>query len=153
MVRKDFLKDIHMSIMKEKVEDSNTPLMNEGAGGADAPLALFYFYLFILFSSVRATGVTAGRSSCGWWENRDREATHPAAALGIVAVIQISAEDMRVSLGPARLATAGREAGASWGIYEGLCEKILFFGCVEKMPEGLHQYEGGVGRRDMREVP
>jgi len=25
MVRKDFLKDIHMSIMKEKVEDSNTP--------------------------------------------------------------------------------------------------------------------------------
>ena len=114
---------------------------------------LFDFYLFILFSSVRATGVTASRSSCGWWENRDREATHPAAALGIVAAIQISAEDVRVSLGSARLATAGREAGASWGAYEGLREEILFFGCMEKMQEGIHQYEGSVRRRDMREVP
>ena len=114
---------------------------------------LFAFLTSSYFSSVRATGVTARRSSCGWWENRDREATHSAAALGIVAVIQISAEDMRVSLGPARLATAGREPGASWGAYEGLCEKILFFGGMEKMQEGVHQYEGGVRRRDMREVP
>ena len=32
MVRKDFLKDIHMSIMKEKVEDSNTPSRMRGQG-------------------------------------------------------------------------------------------------------------------------
>lgn len=41
MISKDFLQNIHMISMKKRGTKSN-PLMNEGAGGAEVPQALFY---------------------------------------------------------------------------------------------------------------
>ena len=41
MISEDFLQNIHMISMKKRGTKSN-PLMNEGAGGADVPQALFY---------------------------------------------------------------------------------------------------------------
>ena len=43
MISKDFLQNIHMISMKKRGTKSN-PLMNEGAGGAEVPQALFYAY-------------------------------------------------------------------------------------------------------------
>jgi hypothetical protein len=42
MICKDFLENIHVTIMKQ-CGARNNPLMNEGAGGVDVPQALFYF--------------------------------------------------------------------------------------------------------------
>ena len=42
MISEDFLQNIHMISMKKRGTKSN-PLMNEGAGGAEVPKALFYF--------------------------------------------------------------------------------------------------------------
>ena len=41
MISEDFLQNIHMISMKKRGTKSN-PLMNEGAGGAEVPKALFY---------------------------------------------------------------------------------------------------------------
>ena len=48
MISEDFLQNIHMISMKKRGTKSN-PLMNEGAGGAEVPKALFYFFSIKIF--------------------------------------------------------------------------------------------------------